>query len=361
MALLLFANGHIGKRPLLMTAKLTRRDFLKLSGAGLMGAFISGLRFNSATAQGMSIGQQGRIITDTLSVYDEPSDKAKLVNVYWKDIVKPITATAIDPDETQHNRVWYKFNDEGYVYSGKVQPVRTVLNKPVSTIRATGNLAEVTVPYTDAHEQPVIDSDVSYRLYYDTVYWITGVEQDAKGRAWYRIYDDKYKFDHFALGEHLRIIPDAELAPISPELDPRLKLLEVRLDEQLLVAYEMGKPVFASRTATGKADYSIFFTTPIGWHVTNHKRPTRHMASSDPASAEGFDLPGIPWVSYFTESGISFHGTYWHNDFGTPRSHGCVNLTPQAAKWVYLWTLPSVPATKDYAIEDTGTSVHVVE
>jgi lipoprotein-anchoring transpeptidase ErfK/SrfK len=344
-----------------MAAKLTRRDFLKLSGAGLMGALISGLRLNSAIAQGMPVGQQGRVISDTLNVYNEPSDKAKLANVYWKDIVKSITATAIDPDETQHNRVWYKFDNEGYVYSGKVQPVRTELNKPVYSIRTTGNLAEVTVPYTDAHKKPDVDSRVSYRLYYETVYWVTGVERDARGNTWYRFFDDKYKYDHFVLAEHLRIIPDAELAPISPGLDPRLKMLEVRLGEQLLVAYEMGKPVFATRTATGKSGYSIYFTTPVGWHVTNHKRPTRHMASTDPASAEGFDLPGIPWVSYFTESGISFHGTYWHNDFGTPRSHGCVNLTPQAAKWVYLWTNPTVPPAADFTFEDTGTAVHVVE
>jgi lipoprotein-anchoring transpeptidase ErfK/SrfK len=74
----------------------------------------------------------------------------------------------------------------------------------------------------------------------------------------------------------------------------------------------------------------------------------------------GYDLPGVPWISYITESGISFHGTYWHNNFGRPRSHGCINLTPQDAKWIYRWTLPSVPAEEQEVIESTGTRVDVI-
>ena len=61
-----------------------------------------------------------------------------------------------------------------------------------------------------------------------------------------------------------------------------------------------------------------------------------------------------------TESGISFHGTYWHNDFGRPRSHGCINLTAQAAKWLYRWTMPAVHASEQFVYEDRGTKVEIV-
>jgi hypothetical protein len=54
------------------------------------------------------------------------------------------------------------------------------------------------------------------------------------------------------------------------------------------------------------------------------------------------------------------HGTYWHNDFGKERSHGCVNMTPQAAKWVFRWTLPSVPPDMERVFEKTGTIVDVI-
>jgi lipoprotein-anchoring transpeptidase ErfK/SrfK len=56
-----------------------------------------------------------------------------------------------------------------------------------------------------------------------------------------------------------------------------------------------------------------------------------------------FNLPGIPWISYLDVNGISFHGTYWHNNFGVPMSHGCINLPPASAKWIYRWTTPVVP------------------
>jgi lipoprotein-anchoring transpeptidase ErfK/SrfK len=202
---------------------------------------------------------------------------------------------------------------------------------------------------------------VVYRLYYETTYWVDQVVQDASGNVWYRFYDDKRKINYYAPAVHLRIITDGEIAPISPNMDSNKKLLTVNVTDEIVTAYEDNKPVFMSRCSSGRRSYTIFRTTPLGWHITNHKRLTRHMAAGDPASAEGFDLPGIPWVSYFTRSGVSFHGTYWHNDFGTPRSHGCVNLTPQAAKWVLRWSAPTVPPGQQYVLKDYGTSVNVIE
>ena len=55
-----------------------------------------------------------------------------------------------------------------------------------------------------------------------------------------------------------------------------------------------------------------------------------------------YELPGVPWVSFFTTTGVAFHGTYWHNDFGRPKSHGCVNMRTEEARWLYRWTLPVV-------------------
>ncbi len=73
-----------------------------------------------------------------------------------------------------------------------------------------------------------------------------------------------------------------------------------------------------------------------------------------------YSLPGVPWCSFFTSMGNAFHGTYWHNDYGRPRSHGCVNLPTLAAKWIYRWTQPVVPPEEDYLHQPgTGTNVHV--
>ena len=74
-----------------------------------------------------------------------------------------------------------------------------------------------------------------------------------------------------------------------------------------------------------------------------------------------YDLPGVPWVSYINTWGIAFHGTYWHNDYGRPRSHGCINLTPEGAKWVYRWTMPHVPYDAELKyLQNHGTQVNIV-
>ena len=83
------------------------------------------------------------------------------------------------------------------------------------------------------------------------------------------------------------------------------------------------------------------------------------MAAGDIA-ASGFDLAGVPWVQYITKSGISLHGTFWHNDFGRPRSHGCINLSVQNAKWLYRWTTPQVSINKEFSYGSVGTSVEIV-
>ncbi|MGB8980546.1 MAG: L,D-transpeptidase [Anaerolineales bacterium] len=300
---------------------------------------------------------QGRIIDRTVWSYQEPNPKSKRAKLYWRDLVVPITNTTIGDDEAAHNRVWYELEDGGYAYSGSIQPVRTLLNEAYA-IPTKGALGEVSVPFTDAYLEADRNAELVYRLYYETVHWITSAVKAADGSTWYSLLDDKYEQYYFIPARHMRLIPNEELAPLSPNVPPEQKRLEVRLDDQLLLAYENGQTVFATRISTGGKRLSGKYTTPDGNFITYHKRPTRHMAAGDIASS-GFDLPGVPWVSYITEGGISFHGTYWHNDYGRPRSHGCINMTPQAAKWLYRWTMPTVPPEKTLVYGRTGTRVEI--
>lgn len=338
---------------------ISRRDFLKLSGAGLLGLFLPQFSLELASAQFIA-DQQGRVTTATLNGYDAPALTGKVVKAYWRDVVLPITATVISEDETAYNRVWYKIGEESYVYSGSIQPVRTVLNEPLRDLPEEGALAEVTVPYTDARWDAAKDARFAYRFYYETTHWVVGHVQDVDGNPWYRVYDDKWKFHYHAQANHLRIVPTVELAPLSPDFPAQLKRLEVRLNQQLVIAYEDQTPVFMARIASGGRFSNGTYSTPVGRHMTYHKRPYRHMAAGDLAS-NGYDLPGVPWVSYITESGVALHGTYWHNDFGRPRSHGCINLSSQAAKWLYRWTQPVVPPNEQMVYERYGTAVDVLE
>ena len=344
-------------------SRLSRRDFLKLGGLGLLGAALPSrpLSLLSGLTPADESTLQGRITTGTAWAYDIPSDKGKRVKLYWRDLVVDIDHTAIDEDTSAYNRIWYKLMAGGYLYSGGVQPVRTILNEPVRTYPKEGLLGEISVPFTDAHESPDPNSKVIYRLYYETTHWAFETVTGSDGNPWARLLDDKFEEYYFVPATHLRILPRSELEPLSPSVRPREKRIEIRLKAQLVVAYEAGRSVFAARAATGAILRVGTYTTPIGRFQTYHKRPSRHMAAGD-ITASGFDLPGVPWVLYIKDNGISLHGTYWHNDFGHPRSHGCVNLSPSAAKWLYRWSLPSVPPEKQYKYEfANATRVDVVE
>lgn len=337
--------------------ELSRRDFLKLSGYGLLGMVLPNLPLR-LPAQDDFDNLLGRVTDRILWSHEAPDPKSGRVKLYWRDLVFPIANTTISDDETAYNRVWYQLKDGSFVYSGSVQPVRTLLNEP-QMIPLKGALGEVSVPYTDAREQADPASKVIYRLYYETVHWITASAiSPVDGSKWYSLLDDKFKQFYYAPAEHLRLLPDAELAPLSPTVPDEEKLIEVRLNDQLLLAYERGNIVFATRVASGAVLRTGTYTTPNGNFITFHKRPTRHMAAGD-ITASGFDLPGVPWVLYITDGGISLHGTYWHNDFGRPRSHGCVNLTPQAAQWLFRWTNPTVPPGKEFSYGYVGTRVEI--
>lgn len=301
---------------------------------------------------------QGRVTDRILWSHEEPNPKSKRKKLYWRDLILPINNSTTGDDAKAYNRVWYELQEGGYLYSGSVQPVHTLLNAP-QTISLKGALGEVSVPYTDAHLEPDSNADVVYRLYYETVHWVkASAIHPGDGHVWYALLDDKFNQYYYVPAEHIRLIPDSELAPLSPEIPNEEKRVEVRLTDQLVLAYERDKVVFATRASTGGRRQSGHYTTPDGEFITFHKRPTRHMAAGDIAS-NGFDLPGVPWVLYLTKSGISFHGTYWHNDYGRPHSHGCINLTPQAAKWLYRWTVPTVPPDKELAYGYIGTKVQI--
>lgn len=336
---------------------LSRRDFLKLSGYGLLGMLLPNVPHMHPEQDEFS-NLQGRVVDRTVWSYEAPDFKSARKKLYWHDLVLPITNSTISADESAHNRVWYEVEEGGYVYSGSIQPVRTILSEP-QMISLKGALGEVSVPFSDARLEPDLNAEVVYRLYYESVHWVkASAIHPVNGSTWYSLLDDKLEQSYYVPAEHIRIIPDLELSPLSQHVPDKEKRIEVRLNEQLVLAYENRNLVFATRASTGGRLRSGTYTTPDGNFITFHKRPTRHMAAGDIA-ASGFDLPGVPWVLYITRSGISFHGTYWHNDFGRPRSHGCINLTPQAAKWLYRWTTPTVQPDKELAYGYVGTKVEI--
>src|SRR5215216_6915595 len=240
-------------------AILSRRDFLKLGGYGLMGIFFKDLPA-SFPPQDDFVNLQGRMIDRTVWTYEAPNLKSRRVKLYWHDLVIPITNTTIGEDESAYNRVWYQLEDGGYAYSGGIQPVRTILNMP-GQIPPRGALGEVSVPYTDAYLEADAGAELVYRLYYETIHWVTSAVNAADGSTWYRLLDDKFERHYYVPAKHIRLVSTEELTPLSPQVPSENKRIEVRLDEQLLLAYENGQTVFATRVSTGGKRLSGKYTT----------------------------------------------------------------------------------------------------
>lgn len=123
--------------------------------------------------------------------------------------------------------------------------------------------------------------------------------------------------------------PDISAAP--PPIAGAAKSIVVSLGQQALWAYEGDKAVKSTYVSTGKER----FETPPGLFYVNTKLPVQDMAGV--IGGEYYNVPKVPNVMYFTDRGHALHGTYWHDNFGEPMSHGCVNLPMDVAQWLYGW------------------------
>jgi hypothetical protein len=335
---------------------LSRRDFLKLGSATLLSLLFSELRLDSV--QAAPVPQQGRVLATSLFVRDAPAFSGKKVTTLKRDDLLDIAGQVYGGEAGDYNRQWYRLSSQEYVYSGWVQSVKTTLNPVVMQIPETGVLGEITVPYADSYYGINISPSPGPRLYYATTHWVTAAVVDKRdGSLWYRAYDAAIKAYYYIRPEWAHLFSPEEIAPLSPQVPDSEKHIEIYLDRQLLLAFEWNVLVYAARVATGRKNYE----SPTGWFHTFHKRPTYHMfGGADEFSI--FDLPGVPWDSYITDSGVALHGTYWHNDFGTQHSHGCINMALQDAKWIYRWTLPTVPPGESLVLQPgIGTRVQITQ
>ncbi len=339
---------------------LSRRGFLKVGALG-----IGGLAFRPPPVDRDSrhLGL-GRVTIDWIGLYSEPSFRATQIHRLTRDSLVSLLHRVSSDDGPVHNPIWYRVAD-GYLHSGHIQLVEWRPQRPLRVLHSRGGLFEISVPYTRSYREPDSASDPLYRLYYESTAWVTEIVNGSDGRIWYEILDDLTKVKLYARAEHLRRIPASEIQPLSPEVPPHRKRIEVRLGDQELLCFEEERLVFRTRISSGipdsrPRDNGIPPITPSGRFFIEVKMPVRHMGNGElTPSLDAYELPGVPWVSFFTETGVAFHGTYWHNDFGRPKSHGCVNMPNAEAKWLYRWTQPVVAPDQRQRI-GRGTPILVV-
>lgn len=349
-----------------MQKKLSRRDFLKLSGLAL-----SSLAFSSLPEyldeHNLPQSQLGRITRD-ISIFKQPVwPEAEAIGYLHLDDLVNLYYSVTPQSGPPYNPIWHRIWN-GYIHSGYVQPVKFTYNDIVETLPESGQLCEVTVPYTQIYQYSTYTGWVKRsRLYYSSTHWAVGLDEGPNKKPWYRLYDELREDQYHVPAQHIRLIPDSEISPLSPNVPAHEKRIEVSIQNQTLTAFEGDQAVFHTAISSGLNKQpdptGLPWDTPKGRYNIISKMPSKHMGDGNLAS-EGYDLPGVPWTCFFTTDGHAFHGAYWHHNYGLQMSHGCVNMAPQDAKWLFRWTTPvfetPVESHSDWERRGYGTSVIII-
>ncbi len=125
------------------------------------------------------------------------------------------------------------------------------------------------------------------------------------------------------------------------------KWIDVDLSEQRLVAYRGKKPIKSFSISSGLPGTPTVTGTFRIWAKT----PIQDMYAGNRAAGYSYYIEDVQWVQYFYKD-YGFHGAYWHNNFGQPMSHGCINLRNADAKWLFDWASPTIAPKDGWFISD---------
>jgi len=336
--------------------RLSRRDFLKLGGLAL-----TSLAFTTFLPEFTEFEDLDliRVAKDPVSVYTKPTDTSAIVATWPRDSLVHVYGT-VNSGTPGYNPIWYRVFG-GYMHRARLQRVCVHYNNPLTSAPADKVIAEVTVPYTEAYRYNQWDGWFKvYRLYYSSTQWITGIDKGPDGKPWYVVQDEADKNLHYYVPAlHLRPFSTEEYSPISTDVPLGRKRIDVNLVSQTLTCYEGDKVVLSTLVSTG----ALGMETPAGSHNIQDKLPSRNMSTTSRLADDIIPLVGVPWCSFFTGEGHAFHGTYWHDNFGVPMSHGCINMRNEDALWLFRWSRPQAgytdinKATLD--VKGLGTAVNI--
>ena len=293
-----------------------------------------------------------QVIENSAPVYAQPQDEAAGVLPVRITINGFVWVSLSDPSPIMvDGQDWYKINEREYMRADKLRPAKPSGFQGVMVPREfAGKFAWMifnTRVSPGPGEPPGEDGDsilVSARSLV-TVYEIRKIDQ----RKWCRIGDGVW-------------VPLQRLAMVAlsnrPEgVGEEERWIEVNLIEQTLSAYEGDQLIFATLISSGDER----FPTIKGLFRIWAKVKTGKMSGGEDDS-DRYHVEDVPWQIYFYNS-YGMHASYWHDFFGLPNSHGCVNLAPKDALWLFEWTRPksSKGNWKEATQADPGTWVWVHE
>lgn len=288
--------------------------------------------------------RRGIVSADVLNVRARPGVRADNPPV---DRLRRGAQVQIYEEAQLDGATWYRIGVNRWVHGGWVQVVAD--DSPIQLALCPQPLRESSQPALPVgwvvtetlivRAEPGLHADNSQvgTVYHNQVLNILETRVVA-GQRWYRIGDERWVYGANVGVARFRARPSA--------IRSDERWVGVNLREQTAVAYEGDKPVYAALVATGMA------ATPTvqGIFRTWWRLVSRKMAGGSASTGGYYYLEEVPWTCYFY-SGYALHAAYWHDAFGRPRSHGCVNLSPYDAWWIFQWSEaggPKSPAVYVY-------------
>ncbi len=230
--------------------------------------------------------------------------------------------------------VWYGIGENQWVHSDWVRLLSPVEGDIAAAAPITLPIGFVATSSLNVRQTPgATDGNPPVSEVYRNQAFPILESASVNDETWHRIGPDRW-----VLGQWLRV---ARGRPRPAAIDPGERWVSVNLREQTAVAYEGDQPVYAAMVATGRPGAATVQGIYRTW--------ARHASTT--MSGPGYYIEGVTWTSYFYR-GFALHTAYWHDAFGAPRSHGCVNLSPYDAWWVFQWSAaggPKSPAVHVYA------------
>jgi len=359
-----------------MKPVISRRSFLKLAALSLGSLSLSPWRRLYALPDFPEAERLGRVCVGRLDIKAEPDYDSATVGELYEDSVVPWIKDVLGRWPWRNNQRWVE-TPEGYIWSPYLQSVRNAPNEPVATLPQRGDQqglwVEVTIPYVDAviengpprsawwrYRQ---ENGLPFRFYYSQVLWIDQIKTGSDGEIWYRV-NERYgnPGDRFwCPADAFRPVTEEDVAPISPDVTDKRVMVDINWGVQTLACYEGNAEVYFCRISSGVDENSTPMSPyPSPGFMIWRKLFSIHMGGN--TASGSWDVPGVGWTSLFQGDGVAIHSTYWHNNYGEPMSHGCVNVAPEDAKWIFRWTQPAVSfETGDITIVGEGSTRVIVD
>jgi len=337
-----------------MDGKISRREFLKMGALSLGAlAFRPWLGWAEQMQTWNGAEKLGRLCQGFYDIRSRPYVNSSVVKRIYDDTVVVWLREVIGENPGYGSSRWVETPD-GYIYQARLQPVYNRPVQPVASLPETsigkGMWVEVCVPYVDLQtiNPPIRSTGYTTtqipRLYCQQVVWVDDMKTSDDGHVFYRL-NEKYGYGDLFWGpaEYLRPITEDEVAPISPEVENKRIVVNANANQQYLSCFENDREVFFCTVSTGRTndDFgnpSDERASPPGRHPIYRKLVSLHMSGETTGN-----YPCVAWTSLITGEGVAIHSAFWHSFFGMQFSHGCINVRPEDAKWIFRWSYPTVP------------------